>query len=172
MALSNQKTLGVALGVFAVALIALLAIVKVQVDEEGAFLCKLVDESPNLTMDQCPAHNNNVSWFIIAGFGVAFLIIAIAGYLFLTAGKEAAVAVAAVAVEGKQFKEVDVSAFDEEEKAVYELIRKNEGSMYQSDLVRESGYSKVRVTRILDKLESKKIVERKRRGMANIVVLS
>jgi len=33
------------------------------------------------------------------------------------------------------------------------------------------GIGKVGITRLLDKLEAKQIIERKRRGMSNIVVL-
>ena len=43
--------------------------------------------------------------------------------------------------------------------------------MYQSSLMKETGFSKVKTTRVLDRLETKKILERKRRGMTNLVVL-
>ena len=57
------------------------------------------------------------------------------------------------------------------EKQIMQLIINKEGSMYQSDLTKELNLSKVKVTRILDKLEGKGLVERKRRGMTNVVVL-
>ena len=60
---------------------------------------------------------------------------------------------------------------DEEERVIVEKIKEKEGSIYQSDLIKETSFSKVKMTRILDKLESKGIVEKKRRGMTNIVVL-
>lgn len=60
---------------------------------------------------------------------------------------------------------------DEEEKKVVGLIAEKEGSMYQSDVMKELDMSKVKVTRILDRLEGKGILERKRRGMTNIVIL-
>ena len=43
--------------------------------------------------------------------------------------------------------------------------------MFQADLVDKCGFGKVKVTRILDGLENKGLVERKRRGMSNIVIL-
>jgi uncharacterized membrane protein len=43
--------------------------------------------------------------------------------------------------------------------------------MYQSDLIKETEFSKVKITRILDKMESKDVIDRKRRGMTNIIVL-
>jgi uncharacterized membrane protein len=64
-----------------------------------------------------------------------------------------------------------LSKLDETEKKIIELLSNNKGSMYQSDIMKELDLSKVRITRLLDKLESSGLVERKRRGMTNIVVL-
>ena len=50
-------------------------------------------------------------------------------------------------------------------------ILENKGSIYQSELVNKTGFNKVKVTRILDSLESQNLIERKRRGMTNIVIL-
>lgn len=58
-----------------------------------------------------------------------------------------------------------------EEKFVIEKIIEAEGSILQSELVEKTNYSKVKITRILDKLEAKGLIERKRRGMTNLVVL-
>ncbi|MCX6707725.1 MAG: MarR family transcriptional regulator [Candidatus Woesearchaeota archaeon] len=64
-----------------------------------------------------------------------------------------------------------LSKLDETEKKIIELISNNQGSMYQSDIMKEMDLSKVKITRLLDKLESSGLVERKRRGMTNIVVM-
>lgn len=58
-----------------------------------------------------------------------------------------------------------------EDKLLYEIVGNSEGFIYQSELVEKSGMSKVRVTRILDKLEARGLIERKRRGMTNAVTL-
>lgn len=58
-----------------------------------------------------------------------------------------------------------------EEKKVYEIIGQGGGFIFQNELVEKSGMNKVKVTRILDKLEARGLVERKRRGMANVVTL-
>jgi uncharacterized membrane protein len=58
----------------------------------------------------------------------------------------------------------------DEKKIVSELLNNN-GTLFQSKIVEYTGQSKVKITRILDKLESKGIIERKRRGMTNIVFL-
>lgn len=60
---------------------------------------------------------------------------------------------------------------DEDEKRILGLLIDAQGSAYQSDIVGKSGFSKVKVTRSLDKMEGEGLVERKRRGMTNIVVL-
>jgi uncharacterized membrane protein len=58
-----------------------------------------------------------------------------------------------------------------EEKDVYEKIVGADGVIFQSDLVEKLGFPKAKVSRILDKMEAKGLLERKRRGMANAVVL-
>ncbi|MFH0831525.1 MAG: MarR family transcriptional regulator [archaeon] len=70
----------------------------------------------------------------------------------------------------KEDKEKNLKFLNREEKAVYGILMK-EGSMFQADIVDKSGFSKVKVTRILDRLEGKQLIERKRRGMSNIVIL-
>ncbi|MFH1683010.1 MAG: MarR family transcriptional regulator [Candidatus Woesearchaeota archaeon] len=60
---------------------------------------------------------------------------------------------------------------DEEEKNVFEKLLEAEGTIFQSDLVEKTNLNKVKVTRILDKLEGKALIERKRRGMTNVVIL-
>ena len=57
-----------------------------------------------------------------------------------------------------------------DEKLVFEMVSRK-GSMYQGDILKETGFSKVKVSRVLDGLEKKELVERKRRGMANLVVV-
>lgn len=58
-----------------------------------------------------------------------------------------------------------------DEKKIVGIIEDSEGTIFQSNIVDSSGYTKVKVTRILDKLEGKGVIERKRRGMTNVVIL-
>jgi len=58
-----------------------------------------------------------------------------------------------------------------EERLVFGKIVDSNGAIYQSDLVSQSAMSKVKVTRILDRLEGRGLIERKRRGMTNVVIL-
>lgn len=71
----------------------------------------------------------------------------------------------------KEQKKIDATALDSDEKKVLEVVQAGSGSAFQSEIVGKLGYTKVKVSRILDKMEQKGLVERKRRGMANLVVL-
>jgi len=64
-----------------------------------------------------------------------------------------------------------MNTLSSEEKKLYGLIEDGGGAIFQAELVEKSGYSKVKVSRILDRLEGKGIIERKRRGMTNMVVI-
>jgi len=64
-----------------------------------------------------------------------------------------------------------LSQLKNEEKNIFQIIVNEGGGIFQSDLVEKSNLSKVKVSRILDKLEAKNLIERKRRGMTNFVVI-
>ena len=63
-----------------------------------------------------------------------------------------------------------IKTLNGEEKAIYQIITDSGGVIFQSELVEKSGLPKVKVSRLLDRLEGKGLVERKRRGMSNAVV--
>lgn len=64
-----------------------------------------------------------------------------------------------------------LNGLNNEEKIVIKDIFNNKGSVYQSNLVKTTNFNKVKITRILDSLEGRGLIERKRRGMTNIVIL-
>ena len=68
-------------------------------------------------------------------------------------------------------KEQNLKLLDAEEKKVYQLLIDNKGTIFQGELVDKSGFDKVKVTRILDKLEGRQLIQRMRRGMTNVVLL-
>ena len=72
--------------------------------------------------------------------------------------------------EKKVQKEVNLSSFRPEEKQVYNLVKEN-GAIFQADLIEKTGFSKALMTRIIDKLQGSGLAERKRRGMTNVIVL-
>ncbi len=67
-------------------------------------------------------------------------------------------------------KILDTGDLKPEEKQVLELIQNNK-AIFQADLIDKTGLGKAKMTRIIDRLEGKGFVERKRRGMTNVVVL-
>lgn len=58
-----------------------------------------------------------------------------------------------------------------EEKLILEKVIESDGTIFQSDLVEKTHFTKVKITRLVDKLEGRGLVERRRRGMTNVVVL-
>jgi len=64
-----------------------------------------------------------------------------------------------------------LNTLNADEKVVLVKIIESDGSIIQSDLVERTKFNKVKVTRILDRLEGMNLIERRRRGMTNIVML-
>lgn len=98
---------------------------------------------------------------------IVLIIFIIGGFLILSKPKEKII----VKTKKEKRKKIDLSKFDEKEKKVLRLIQDENGAIFQADLMEKLGIGKVGITRLLDKLEAKQIIERKRRGMNNIVVL-
>ncbi len=160
----SQKQIGGIMVVLGLALLFLLVVAKKASDERDTFLCATMSSLPEADMTRCPVHQSNISWFFTGAFIITFLMVGSGAFLFLMSRR----------MEGGSKEKtmmLDLSKLDEEEKEIYELIKVQDGSMYQSDLIKQTGLSKVRISRILDRMEGKKILERKRRGMTNIIVL-
>jgi len=68
-------------------------------------------------------------------------------------------------------KNFDLSKLDKEEKKVINTLINEGKAMFQKSLMEKLEIGKVKMTRLLDKLEAKQFIIRKRRGMNNIVVL-
>ncbi|MBM3234180.1 hypothetical protein FJZ19_03730 [Candidatus Pacearchaeota archaeon] len=67
-------------------------------------------------------------------------------------------------------KKIALDNLDKKEREAVKILER-ENAVFQADLMEKLGIGKVGITRLLDKLEAKQIIERKRRGMNNIVVL-
>jgi uncharacterized membrane protein len=57
------------------------------------------------------------------------------------------------------------------ERVVYEEVLDADGVLPQSDIVDNTEFSKATVSRALDTLEAKNLIERKRRGIGNVIIL-
>ena len=68
-------------------------------------------------------------------------------------------------------RKLNLKDLDKNEKKIIGIIQNENGAIFQSELMEKLEIGKVGMTRLLDKLESKQLIERKRRGMNNVVVL-
>ena len=115
--------------------------------------------------DTCSMVRFEIPSIFYAGLaGVAALFV-IGLVLFFKGGKEGLVS------SGHAAWEENLEKLDPDEKVVYGLVIKSGGAMFQSDIVEKLGWSKVKVTRTLDGLEARRLLERRRRGLTNIIVL-
>ncbi len=73
--------------------------------------------------------------------------------------------------ERKERWKETVKTLKEDEQKIYRAIIEADGIIEQSELPEKTGLSKASVSRALDLLESKGLVERRRRGMRNIILL-
>jgi beta-lactamase regulating signal transducer with metallopeptidase domain len=107
---------------------------------------------------------NSQTWLSLAIAGVILVI-----GLFFIFTKESEKLVVRTIKEKR--KKLDLSSLDNEERKVVDLLLNEHGAMFQSTLMEKMEIGKVKTTRLLDKLEAKQLIERKRRGMNNIVVI-
>ena len=105
------------------------------------------------------------------GFVIGFVLVIISSVWFITIGTVHTSAIGNRSLGTKKYNWVNVSNLNERESRIYRILGDNGGNMLQSVLVDKSGMSKVQVTRVLDKLETKDMVERRRIGMSNLVML-
>ena len=116
---------------------------------------------PSCSMYDTIAIQTNVS-LAIAG------LVLVIGLFFIFAKEPERVVVKKIK---EKKKKLDLKGLSKDEKEVVKMLQDEGGAIFQATLMEKLGIGKVGVTRLLDKLESKQIIERKRRGMNNIVVL-
>lgn len=144
-------------------------------------LTEIVTTSCSHGMD-CPMWGS-INFHTNISIGVMILVLFVGAYMVLFADKVSRAHKKEVMLDDIKDKETLNSvnirekydsvkeSLKEEEKAIVELIIENDGTLFQSDIVEKTDLTKVKVTRILDKLEGKSLIERRRRGMTNIVIL-
>ena len=114
----------------------------------------------------CPMYKTiaTQTWLSLSITGIVFIV----GFgIMFTKPKEKII----IKTIKQKKKKIDISKLDKNEKEVIEILQKENGAIFQNTLMEKLGIGKVGITRLLDKLEAKQFVERKRRGMNNIVVL-
>lgn len=159
----NSQRLGGIIVVASIILLALLFTFKIGTDNRNLASCEKIcgeNSGSSCTIAECPFHQaKNNSWIIILMGVLTSFIGGIGTYIFFNK-KE-------VIIEQKEY---DLTSLSEEEKNLFLFIRDNPET-FQSSLVERFNLSKVQATRILDRLEQKGLIERKRRGMTNLLVV-
>jgi len=115
----------------------------------------------------CEMYNglNIQTWISYIIIGVIILI----GLFLIFAREHEKIILKTKTVKEKR-KAISYEGLDKQEKELVKILEK-ENAVFQSTLMEQLSIGKVGMTRMLDKLEAKQIIERKRRGMNNIVVL-
>lgn len=129
-------------------------------------LTQIVNSSCSMEATACPMYStiNQQTYLALAIVGVLVII----GVILVFAKPKEKIIIKKVR---EKKKELNLDGLEKSEKAVVDLLLKDNGAMFQSTLMEKLNMGKVGVTRLLDKLEAKQLIERKRRGMNNIVVL-
>ncbi len=126
---------------------------------------------------ECPMWGT-INFHTNVSIGIMVFVVLIGLYLVFFGQEERIVTKIKKVKEQIKQKEVSVENYKTiidnlsgDDKTVFQLIIQAKGSVFQSDIVTNTGLTKVKVTRVLDRLEGKGLIERKRRGMTNIVIL-
>ncbi len=128
----------------------------------------------NILEDSC-SHGSSCSMYKSLNVQTGISLV-ITGFIFLIgiflffSKPEEKIVVKKIKEKQKKF-DMNKLDLDKDEKKVIRLLIQEGKAMFQSDLMEKLEIGKVKTTRLLDKLESKQLIERKRRGMNNIVVL-
>jgi uncharacterized membrane protein len=103
--------------------------------------------------------------------GIMVFVAALGVYLTFTGKEGKAIAFEAPEEAAARNYAKIMSTLNPDERTLFEKIIEAQGAVFQSDLVDESHFKKAKVSRVLDKLEGRNLIERRRRGMSNIIIL-
>ena len=119
--------------------------------------------------DSCPMYDT-LSTQTNLSLALAGLVALVAVFLILQKPQEKIIIKTKTIEKRRLLKKIDTSDLRSEEKKILGIIQENK-TIFQADLIEKTEMGKAKITRILDRLEGKGFVERKRRGMTNVVVL-
>ena len=109
----------------------------------------------------CP-HEDNLPYQTYLGGLVVLGLLTVGGFSIWSSKQKA---------NTSHAKKRKIKNLSDDEKKIYKEIESAHGAIFQSELVEKTKLSKVKVSRLLDKLEGRGLVEKRRRGMANLVIL-
>jgi uncharacterized membrane protein len=129
----------------------------------------------SIIINQCgPVHgptcemNNNVNQQTYLSLGIVAILI-IASVFLITSKPKEKIVVKTIKQKIPK-KEFNIEGLRKEDLQVFRIVEESK-TIFQADLIEKLGFGKAKVSRILDRLENKDLIERKRRGMTNVVVL-
>jgi uncharacterized membrane protein len=131
-----------------------------------AALVDVTSSSCSMETEVCPMYKTINQQTYLALFIVGVLVL-IGFVLIFSKPKEKIV----IRTKREKKKQLNLNGLDKNEKDAITIIQKENGAIFQKTLMEKLNIGKVGITRLLDKLEAKQLIERKRRGMNNIVVL-
>ncbi|MBL7170012.1 MAG: MarR family transcriptional regulator [Candidatus Aenigmarchaeota archaeon] len=117
--------------------------------------------------DTCPMWGT-IRFQTNVSIGIIIFVILIGLYLVIF-GKDGEL-IKPKKIEKEEYEKI-LKTLDIDQRKVLETIIEAQGTIFQSEIVEKSKLSKVKVSRILDKLEGKGLLERRRRGMSNVIIL-
>lgn len=103
----------------------------------------------------------------LVSLSITAIILIIGVVIFFSKPKEKII----IKIKHEKKKKLNIEGLEKKEKEVIAILQKENGAIFQNTLMERLEIGKVGITRLLDKLEAKQLIERKRRGMNNIVVL-
>jgi len=134
-------------------------------------LTSFVDSSCTLAHGEeyCPMYDT-ISQQTYLALGIVGILILVSFILIFAKPQEKIILKTKMVEKRLEKKKFDLSELKPEEKQVFKIIQENK-TIFQADLIEKTSFSKTKMSRIIDRLEGKGMVERKRRGMTNVVVL-
>ena len=120
--------------------------------------------------DSCPMYNT-INQQTYLALGIVGILVLVSLVMVFSKPQERVIIKTRTVEKKVQKKEIDTSTLKPEEKQVLQLVQENK-TIFQADIIEKTNLGKAKITRIIDRLEGKGFVERKRRGMTNIVVLN
>lgn len=161
----NQQKIGLVILIVSVLVLSLLFYLKFQTDKQMLTTCEQSCGNQlglGCTLDSCPYHQgNSFSWVIVSIGALVALLGGTGLYLSLPQKKEKII----------EEKEYDLTSLNDEEKAIFLYIKEHNTGVYQSSIPKQFNLSKVQATRLLDKFEGLELIERRRRGLSNLIVI-
>ncbi len=124
-------------------------------------------EGQNTAISQIPGFFTFADVILLV---VASIILAVSGMYLLFFDSEKPAGKLVLEERKKRWGEIS-KTLNKEEQKVYKVIADSDGIINQSELVEKTGISKSNVSRALDLLESRGLVEKRRRGMTNTILL-